>query len=440
MSSYDLVVIGGGISGLVAAYEAKKAGLSVILYEQNKTLGGCLKSKSILGFTLETGANTIALNEATTKLIDELKLDSELIYPAIPKYKQYIWDTKLSKPIALPKNPISLVTCKLFSLSDKINIIKGLFKKIQPSEFDTIDDFFSKLLGFGATQKAISPALRGIFGGNSSKLLAIRTFPTIFDAINKGQSLFGYAIKKKPKRKIFALKNGNSSIIERLFDVIGQDSFQNAAVQSINKLDSNFEITSCDGQTVIAKKIAIATSGQCSANIIKNVVPKLSSELNNLTFAPIVSIHFSLKSKISELDKGFGVLFPFNSGSRIIGVLCNSTLFPHTAPSGEVLITVCLGGVGLEELLYLAENELVKIATDELLKFFNIQNPTHLLTTYWKKAIPQFTKETVNLENLFVQAENEIPQIVYIGVDRGKIGVPDRIEYVTSRMKSFLAS
>ena len=37
---YDLIVIGGGLSGVCAAVAAKRDGLSALLIEQNGSLGG----------------------------------------------------------------------------------------------------------------------------------------------------------------------------------------------------------------------------------------------------------------------------------------------------------------------------------------------------------------------------------------------------------------
>ena len=38
--AYDVVVIGSGFAGLAAAYEAKKAGASVVIFEKMRTPGG----------------------------------------------------------------------------------------------------------------------------------------------------------------------------------------------------------------------------------------------------------------------------------------------------------------------------------------------------------------------------------------------------------------
>ncbi|MCH7870819.1 MAG: FAD-dependent oxidoreductase [Planctomycetes bacterium] len=43
----DVVVIGGGISGLTAAWCLKKAGVNVCLLEAGSTVGGCLLINSI---------------------------------------------------------------------------------------------------------------------------------------------------------------------------------------------------------------------------------------------------------------------------------------------------------------------------------------------------------------------------------------------------------
>lgn len=42
---YDTAVVGGGLSGMIAAYELAKAGERVVLYEKEKELGGFARSK-----------------------------------------------------------------------------------------------------------------------------------------------------------------------------------------------------------------------------------------------------------------------------------------------------------------------------------------------------------------------------------------------------------
>jgi len=46
----NILVVGGGLTGMTAALEASQTGYDVILVEKENTLGGCVKSK--LNFAL----------------------------------------------------------------------------------------------------------------------------------------------------------------------------------------------------------------------------------------------------------------------------------------------------------------------------------------------------------------------------------------------------
>ena len=50
-----VAVIGGGISGLGAAYELAKAGVHVVLYEKEDRLGGRAKTVNVDGLDLDLG-------------------------------------------------------------------------------------------------------------------------------------------------------------------------------------------------------------------------------------------------------------------------------------------------------------------------------------------------------------------------------------------------
>ena len=62
-----IVILGGGISGLSAAFELKKAGKEFILLEANKQVGGQIQSSQKQDFTLEHGPNTVLVNNSAIK-------------------------------------------------------------------------------------------------------------------------------------------------------------------------------------------------------------------------------------------------------------------------------------------------------------------------------------------------------------------------------------
>ena len=58
----DVIIIGGGISGLSAAYELERRGISFTLLEASPRLGGLIRTEYLDGFTVERRLSTIQWN------------------------------------------------------------------------------------------------------------------------------------------------------------------------------------------------------------------------------------------------------------------------------------------------------------------------------------------------------------------------------------------
>jgi len=81
---YDVVVIGGGLSGLGVAGLLGKAGKKVVLLERGSALGGRARSFEIDGFTLDLGPHVIQEKGFEEKLTDLLGKGKELRELRIP--------------------------------------------------------------------------------------------------------------------------------------------------------------------------------------------------------------------------------------------------------------------------------------------------------------------------------------------------------------------
>jgi len=73
MTDYDVIVIGGGISGLLSALTLSKYGKNVLVLEKNSSVGGNCNSYTVDGFQVDTGPHAIThLREGPLRrLIDE---------------------------------------------------------------------------------------------------------------------------------------------------------------------------------------------------------------------------------------------------------------------------------------------------------------------------------------------------------------------------------
>lgn len=425
--TYDFVVIGGGITGLTAAHTMRKMRGVII---EGKDPGGSIQTILRDGYTLERGANTFVLTQQMTKLLEELCLTDAVTPPAVYPFTQYVYyrDTYRS----VPKSPLALLRTDLFTRSEKISILRGLFKRISLSgHFISVHTFMTELLGGGIAEKVLDPALRGIFGGDITRLDASAVFPKLYLHIASGRSLIS-SIFSGTKRKIFHLRGGNGVLIQKLQESLAQIERIHDNASSISQdTDGLFHIQT-GGRVVTASRCIIATSGGATSSYIGALAPELSPLLNQIRYAPISVVHVSVPRKVTLPPKGFGVLFPSTSNAGMIGVLFNSTLFPDTAPPERHLLTVCFGGINAAQ--DFAEEDLSKRAVAELQQYLSIPDAHVLSVHHWERAIPQFEESFQSLQKALNLCEKNHPGIYFIGSDRGGIGVPDRIRWATDEL------
>ncbi|NLP83484.1 NAD(P)-binding protein [Microbacterium sp. CFH 90308] len=94
-----VVVIGGGIAGLVAAWECAKLGMAVTLVEASGRLGGVVGMAEVAGLELETGATCFSTRDGVVRrLIEEVDPDAVIVRPGDDRE----WIAGLPKDAAAP--------------------------------------------------------------------------------------------------------------------------------------------------------------------------------------------------------------------------------------------------------------------------------------------------------------------------------------------------
>ena len=86
MSNASVAVIGGGISGLTAAYQLHRQGTPFVLLEKSDRLGGLILTEQINDFTIDANPDSLLIQKpAAVELCVELGLQNHLVSTLEPR-------------------------------------------------------------------------------------------------------------------------------------------------------------------------------------------------------------------------------------------------------------------------------------------------------------------------------------------------------------------
>lgn len=400
--SKSVCIIGGGISGLGTAYRLKKQGVEVVLLEKNSTVGGNIKTELTDGFLIEHGPNSMLASEHLFELVSELGLTPEIAYANRSAKKRYI--LKNNGLQALPVKIASLFGNRSFSARAKLRLLKEPFIKSKAADDESISDFFARRLGREIVDYAVDPFISGIFAGNPDELSIKSAFPKLFELEKNYGSLLKGAIfspkekkSKTPKNvsRTVSFKNGMQTLTDKLFDKLGESVKLNAEALEIKKTENGKYSLQTNDEKINAKSfdaIVISTPSPIAARLLKNFDVELSQKLADIYHPPVAVVFTAFKKENVRFDlDGFGFLIPKLEQRKILGSLWNSVIFENRAPENFHLLTTFIGGARNAELFEQSEDDLIKIALDELNSILGLSGePLFARVKKWEKAIPQY--------------------------------------------------
>jgi oxygen-dependent protoporphyrinogen oxidase len=151
----------------------------------------------------------------------------------------------------------------------------------------------------------------------------------------------------------------------------------------------NVELTS--GERLQADQVVLAVPAPVAAALLAPLDSSLAAQVAEIRYAPVAVVHLVFAQGTLPPPDGFGFLVPAREGRGLLGTLHISTVFPHRAPGGEVLLTCMLGGARSPDLVSREAAALVTVALEELRILTGLSaRPTATRVVRWSRAIPQY--------------------------------------------------
>ena len=403
----NVAVIGGGITGLSAAFELQRQNINCTLYEASDRVGGVIRTIQKDGFLIECGPNSILdTHPDLGRFLQQVGIEKQL--PNSAAQNRFI--VRNAKPVALPHSPPSFFTSNAFSARAKLRLLSEPFIRSRSTPSESLADFVVRRLGQEFLDYAINPFVGGIYAGDPAKLSTKYAFPKLYDLEQKYRSLIKGAIlgaRARKKRaevaskdaRMFTFKKGLEQLPQTLAKHLEARIKRNHPVLEVKSLpNQKWEI---DGQIYSHLILAIPAY---KLDQIKTDLPL--APLAKMPYAPVTSLSLGFKKEqFKHPLNGFGILFPQIEKRYALGALFPSSIFSERAKEAETLLTLFIGGAMAPEKAAQSDDELLQHARIDLQEILGCSGEPITCSIHRSpQAIPQY-----NLgHESFVQQINQI--------------------------------
>jgi oxygen-dependent protoporphyrinogen oxidase len=440
---HDVIVIGAGLSGLVAAHGMQTRGLDVVVVDAGETPGGVIGTRERDGFMYETGANSaLDTSPILDRVFGEVGVLREKIEASAAASTRYI--VRDGRLVALPTSPGAFLTTHAFTLGAKLRLFREPFvAPASPNAEESIAAFVRRRLGREFLDYAIDPFVSGIYAGDPEQISVPAAFPRLhaleqkYGSLIRGQIMGARERRKNPEKaknaaKSFSFRGGMKAfplaVARRLEHYLPRTSVRSIA----RRADGGYELVAVrDGRdlALAARVVLFATPAYAAAPIVEALAPALARALAAIEYAPVSVVASAYRREdVAHEVAGFGFLVPKKERRRILGTLFSSSMFEGRAPAGHVLLTTFAGGRRNPEMTRLDDRELAEAVSKELAALVGAGKPLWAETIRWSHAIPQYTLGHLQRIAAVDAASAALPGVFWCANWRGGVSVGDCIK------------
>jgi oxygen-dependent protoporphyrinogen oxidase len=463
-----VVVIGGGITGLTAAYRLTQAAraqeypLEVILLEASGRLGGTIATRCQDGLLMEQGPDCfLSAKPWGVRLCEDLGLSDELIGTTTQYRQSFIVRAGRLVPVPqgfylmAPGSWRSLLTTPIFSWRGKLRMALDLVvPRRTASDDESLAQFVTRRLGREALERMAQPMIGGIYTADPQHLSMQATMPQFVEMEQRHGSLIRAMLQKQrssvtagtsgPRYGLFvSFRHGMQTLVEALAAYLPAGTVRlHTPVRRLQHIaETQHWLVHCEQQPALeADAVCVSLPSPQAGRLLCEVDDSLATALQATPYASSAIVNLACsRAQVSHPLDGMGFVVPAIEQRALLACSFSSVKFAGRAPQDQVLLRAFVGGALQPEQLARSDAEIQQAVVHDLRQLLGLTGaPLAMSVTRHLEAMPQYHVGHLERVAQIASRMAHCPGLVVAGNAYHGVGIPDCIHSAEGATQTLL--
>lgn len=426
-----IVVVGGGIAGLAAAYELRDHDVTIV--DGAARLGGKLAMTVVGDLEVDAGAEAFLVRvPEAVDLVTKVGLGDGLVNPATSSAT--VWSRDRLRP--LPARTVMGVPSSLSSLKGVLSrpeLTRAALDLVLPGaghdEDISVGALVGRRLGRAVVERLVDPLLGGVYAGRADELSLRATVPQFADASGSLIRAARDIVPGESTAPVFAtVRSGLGVFAQRVAEASGAAVVTGRPVRRLDRTVSGFRVVhgaTVDEQAIDADAVVVAVPAAPAARLLHDIAPPAAVELAAVDAASLAIVTTAWRRSDAAVSGTSGYLVPAIAGRAVKAVTFSSQKWAHVGSDDLVAVRASIGRYGDSAVLQRDDEELIDLAVTELTSIAGYRGrPVAAKVSRWGGGLPQYAVGHVDRVRRIRSAVADVPGLAVCGATYDGVGIP----------------
>lgn len=429
-----VIVVGGGISGLVAALRLSQGGVDVTLVEPDR-IGGKLQTSVFAGRAVDEGADAFLLRVPwAAALAHDLELDGELISPAERSAHVFVDGERKALPhghvMGVPADLDALEASGLLSPAGLARVRDDLHLPADPADPHlagtdvAVGPYLRRRLGDEVVDHLIDPLLGGINAGDTATMSLAAVVPQLDAAARSGDPSIIRSCQGQLARAAAPNRNpaaGSGAVVAAVDQPAaappifaaplgGMARFIDAIVGAIPSVDVvagrsvaflepgpggvGVRAVLDDGTQLDADAAIVTTPAHITGHLLAAIAPDAAATFQGVDHSSVAMLTMAFaRADLGDTDGASGCLVPRDQGLLVTASSYATSKWAQLRDPArdDVILRTSVGRTGDLRFVDLDDAELTEAVVADLDRILGVSGaPTEVRIGRWMQSLPQY--------------------------------------------------